>query len=177
MNYKKIIRIISLILVICYSSISCEAEKKLSESDKIKILSSIFSDEKSPELFFQKCLFINMQITKPHNMFYNDINFEPYIEYVSKVLNVNDTKYIEKQIIENKSLRIKNLELYNFNFQEFENKKKDNNCFVLISKPIFNKEEDSFYIIIQDNGNQHQYLFKKEASKWIMTKKFGFSME
>jgi hypothetical protein len=176
---KNIINIknISLIIFISYILISCDTDKKLSNEDKIKILAEIFSDKTKPHLFFKKCNFINIQITKPHSMYYNGKDYESYNEYVTEILNIKDTDFINKQIIENKNLKIKSLKKLKFKFQNFEEKRTNDNCYVMISKPLFNKNEDCFYIIIQENGTQNQYLFKKNRNKWVLDKKFGLAIE
>jgi hypothetical protein len=177
MKYKTNIKIISLTLFLSYILLSCDDKKKLSNEDKIKILTEIFSDKTKPSLFFKKCIFINIQITKPHSMFYNGKDYESYNEYVSEILNVKDIIFINEQIIHNKNLKINSLRNFKFKFQNFEDKKTKENCYVMISKPLFNKNEDRFYTIIQENGTQNQYLFKKNGNKWIVDKKFGLAIE
>ena len=54
----------SLIIFISYILLCCDTDKKLSNEDKTKILAEIFSDKTKPHLFFKKCIFINIQITK-----------------------------------------------------------------------------------------------------------------
>jgi hypothetical protein len=176
---KNIINIknISLIIFIGYTLISCDTDKKLSNEDKIKILTEIFSDETKPRLFFKKCIFLNIQLTKPHSMFNNEKDYKSYDEYVSEILNVKDTIFINEQITNNKKLKINSLRNFNFKFQNFEDKKTNENCYVMISKPLFNKNEDYFFIIIQENGTQNQYLFKKNRNKWVLDKKFGLAIE
>ncbi len=172
---KNIIRIkhINLIIFISYTLISCDTDKKIINDDKIKILTEIFSDETKHQLFFKKCIFLNIQLTKPHSMFYNGKDYKSYNEYISEILKVKDTIFINEQITNNKNLKINSLRNFNFKFQNFEDKKTNENCYVMISKPLFNKSKDSFYIIIQENGTQNQYLFKKNRNKWVLDKKFG----
>ena len=177
MKYKTNIKNISLILFLSNILLSCDDDKKLSNKDKIKILTEIFSDKTKPHLFFKKCVFINIQITKPHSMFHNGKDYESYNEYVSEILNVKDTIFINEQIIHNKNLKINSLRNFKFKFQNFEDKKTNENCYVMISKPLFNKNEDRFYTIIQENGTQNQYLFKKNGNKWVVDKKFGLAIE
>lgn len=176
-NYKTIIKGISIIFFLSLTLSSCKVDKSLTNEEKISILSKIFSDSTKSDLFFKKCVFINMHITKPHNMFYDEVFFESYTEYVAKVLNESDTQYFEQQIIKNQDLKIRELKQYGFKFQKLDDKKENTNCYVMISKPLFNKKEDSFYIIIQDNGNQYQYLFRKNGDRWVMTDKFGLAIE
>ena len=171
------IKYISLLIFISYILVSCDTDKKHSNEDKIKILAEIFSDKTKPHLFFKKCIFINIQITKPHSMYYNGKDYKSYDEYVSDILNVKDINFINQQIIENKNLKINSLTKLKFKFQNFEEKRTNGNCYVMISKPLFNKNEDCFYIIIQENGTQNQYLFKKNRNKWLLDKKFGLAIE
>lgn len=177
MNYKTIIKVISLIIILNFSLSSCERKEKLSYEDKIKILAEIFSDKTNSSLFFKKCIFINIQITRPHSMYYNGIDYYSYNEYIAEVLKEKDTNFINQQIVDNKNLKINLLRKFDFKFQNFEEKKTNDNCYTMISKPLFNKNEDCFYIIIQENGNQNQYLFKKNEDKWLIEKKFGFAVE
>ena len=174
--HKTNIKNISLIFFLSYILLSCDVDKKLSNEDKIKILTEIFS-KKNPQLLFKRCIFLNIQITKPHSMFYNGKDYRSYNEYVSEILNVKDTIFINEQIIHNKNLKINSLKNFNFKFQNFEDKKINENCYVMISKPLFNKNENRFYIIIQENGNQNQYLFEKNGNKWVVDKKFGLAIE
>ena len=177
LKYNITIKHICLILFINFSLSSCEKREKISNEDKIKILAEIFSDETNPNLFFKKCTFINIQITKPHSMYYDEINYQSYNEDVSEILNIKDTIFIKEQIISNKNLKLNSLRNFKFKFQNFEDEKTNENCYVMISKPLFNKDENSFYIIIQENGTQYQYLFNKNKNKWVLKKKFGFAIE
>lgn len=110
-------------------------------------------------------------------MHYNGKDYDSYNEYTSVILNVKDTNFINQQIIENKNLKINSLKKKKFKFQNFEEKRTNDNCYVMISKPLFNKNEDYFYIIIQENGTQNQYLFKKNRNKWVVDEKFGLAIE
>jgi hypothetical protein len=176
-NYKTIIKAISLIIILNFSLSSCEKKEKLSNEDKIKILAEVFSDKTNLTLFFKKCIFINIQITRPHSMFYNGIDYDSYNDYVSDVLKIEDANFVEQQINENRNLKINFLRNFDFKFQNLEEKKTNDNCYTMISKPLFNKSEDCFYIIIQENGSQNQYLFKKNSDKWVLEKKFGLAIE
>ncbi len=171
------IKYIGLMIFISYILISCDTDKKLSNDDKIKILTEIFSDKTKPRLFFKKCIFLNIQLTRPHSMLYNRKDYKAYNEYISEILKVKDTIFISEQITNNKNLKINSLRNFNFKFQNFEDKKTNENCYVMISKPLFNKNEDYFYIIIQENGTQNQYLFKKDRNNWVVDKKFGLAIE
>lgn len=184
MNWKINIKEISfLALIFSLTFCGCNQKRNLSTDDKLKIISEVLSDTTNKELFFKKCTFLDIQISNPSVMIYEDlvndtlIRFESYPLYVSKVLKEGNLEFLNEQIKGNKEFKIKNLKNYGFNFQAFGDEREESKCYVAISKPLFNKNEDAFYLIIKENGSQYEYVFIKENDKWKMNKKFGLAIE
>ncbi|CAM3908176.1 hypothetical protein ACFFVF_12630 [Flavobacterium jumunjinense] len=156
----------------------------LSYDDKVNIIATVFSDSLSnPNLFYKQCVFLKEQITNPVGFDYVDpdsgylTTFESYTEYVSEIFKEKDTTFISNQIVKNLKFKIIKLEKYGFKFQEHEAPQLDNLCYVSISKPLFNREENKFYIIVKSNYTTNEFLFKKDNETWKLDKKIGMSVD
>ncbi|MCO6176133.1 hypothetical protein NHF50_13860 [Flavobacterium sp. NRK F10] len=184
MNWKINIKEIKfLILILVLFLLSCGKNKRLSNAEKIRILNEVFSDSVNSDLFFKKCTFLDIQITNPSAMLYEDldndtlIQFDSYPDYVARLLKEQDLNYINRQIIENEELKISGLEQYGYNFQKSQEKRNDADCYIAISKPLFNKKENKFYIIVREDGTLFELLFKKDKDKWFFDKQISYFIE
>ena len=175
-NYKKNMKGINVYIKFFVFSLlfySCSNNSKsLSYGEKVEIIAKVFSDSVSnPKTYFKNCIFLDIQITNPVGMDYTEpgldsiVTYDSYTEYVSRIFNENDTLFVSNQIVKNREFKINKLREYGFKFQEYDAPKYDSLCYISISKPLFNKNEDKFYLIIKSYYTTNELIFKKHEKK------------
>ncbi len=169
-------KIIFFIITIFIFSCKNKNLNSLNSQEKLDILSKVLLDSSDNGINLSKCFVDIEYLATPKTLFYPDsIRDSIYvlkdeIDYYKIILNEDDEIFLKKQILDNKNIDFSNLKRFNF---LSENQKGDNSiCKIILSKPLFNKEEDKFYLLLDANEESHEYVFSKINNDWKLIKEW-----
>jgi hypothetical protein len=171
---------------------STQTAFSIDNETKMEFLNEIFSDTTNLKLLPDQNIMIsdfNFIPTLPKLIFKDDeyVN-ATYLEFLSHHLYEKDTLFIKEQIEKNKSFDLKQLSKFGYrvlNTRDLiksgvtvdslstivQNKNTDtdniyNGLYILIDKPIFNKEMNRAYLSINTVNSGTDYVLKKANGNW-----------
>ena len=198
LNSKKIFHLLVALTVLSCSHYKKPEKDNVTTRniDKLEVLNKILSDTINLKLLpYQKILIsdFNFLPKLPEKVIDREGEFisVSYIEYLSHNPKEKDTIFLKEQIKQNKTLDLKELSQYNyqiFNTSELiknsvsidsltslayektsYSDRKYNESFILIDKPIFNKEMNRMCLGIHRPYSGENFIFMKENGKWKKT--------
>ena len=196
-------------LSFCFLLTNCNTKKKkhpnqkISNDFKINFLKKVLLDTVHFNFLPSKNHFVsNYPLLPPSSLYYLDSISNKYkkaenqIDFISKILNEEQSKFIECQIKNNKSLDLNQLSKFDIKILDVKKYYKDgisrdsidkivydyynnkdsfnfkNKSYLIISKPIFNKEKNLAYIRILYGSSGASYLLENSNKKWYILKEF-----
>lgn len=103
-------------------------------------------------------------------------------KFISDNLKVNDTTFIRNQVLDNINLDLNELEKYGFKVFDLKSKLENNEPFTAIidsinqgtpnysvlkfNKPIFNKEKNLAYLMVEQGSGGHTLILEFVDGKW-----------
>ncbi|PKH52043.1 hypothetical protein CXF68_15670 [Tenacibaculum sp. Bg11-29] len=169
-----------------------QTEFVIGNNEKVEFLNEILSDTINLKLLSSQKIMIsdfNFLPKLPHSIL-NDNEFKrvSYIKYLSHHLKEKDTVFIKKQIKQNKTFDLKILSKYNYQIlntsklfkngvsvdslstialnKQIYTKELYNEPYILIDKPIFNKEMNRVCLSLNRPNSGEYFVFIKKNRKW-----------
>lgn len=174
--------------------ISCKQKElniEIKSEDKIDFLNEILSDTINLKIINSKNQLIsNYPFFPPPRLPMDEKNPTHSIshyEYISDTLKIDDISFVRKQAKSNNNFKLDLLSHYGFKILDVEtyfkqkishdsvreiaheyNKKHDNvHSFLVISKPIFNKDMNLAYIRLMQGYGGETVILEKRNGKWM----------
>ncbi|WP_417888152.1 hypothetical protein [Zunongwangia sp.] len=166
----------------------------ISDDYKIQAISTILKDTLHLNILpTGKMLVSNYSLLPPPSLKYydsieNDFKEQQnFIEFVSDILDVDDTLYIKKQILSNRKLDLNQLSEYGYEILDVkkylrdnvsldsidrivDKYNKDNNLeiadYIIVSKPLFNKNKNLLYLRISNLNQGISGIFSMQKGHW-----------
>lgn len=166
------------ITVILFFNSCVNNNTRLSNEDKINLVYKVLSDSSNGGINYRKCFLDTKYIAKASSFIYYDeikdsiVKVNNEIDYYSLVLKENDKKFLNNQIEQNKSINIIDLNKTELKILSEELRNNDSICTIMLSNPLFNKNEDKFYLLIKENYQDYEYVFHKVGKEWKIYKKW-----
>jgi hypothetical protein len=194
MNKKVVLVFIPIILFI-----SCKREKstiaieknEITNEFRLQFLNEILSDTLELKLIQSKSnLISNSNILPPPSY---DVDFFRESNYISEVLEINDTVFVQKQFDLNPTFNFDDLSKLGFIILDVKSivkkgggyykildevnlyyKNCDTCCMLVLSKPIFNKEKNKAYLRMGCGSGGRSIILEKKLNKWKVIKELDY---
>lgn len=185
-----IILIVSVLFLSCVNGNKSDKTVSIEHNNKLKFLNEILSDTIDLKLLPNQRIMIsdiNYIAKLPKSISQNEQNhLVSEVEYLSHHLSEEDTSFIHQQIVDNEKFDLGLLSQYGFNMlntktllkngtsvldlcnivKERNRNYKEEPCYILLDKPIFNKNMNRAYMMINTPHSGKEFLFSKENGAW-----------
>ena len=193
--YKKVVLVFIPIILF----ISCKREKsaisveknEITNEFRLQFLNEILSDTLELKLIQSKSNLISNSDILPPPAF--DVDFFSESNYISKVLEINDTLFVQKQFDLNPTFNFDDLSKFGFKILDIKSiiekggdyniildevnlyyKNCDTCCMLVLSKPIFNKEKNKAYLRMGCGSGGRSIILEKKLNKWKVIKELDY---
>jgi hypothetical protein len=173
-----------------------EKEIEISNKFKLEFLNEILSDTTNLRIISSKeqLLTTGKLIPQMMPMHPDGGKSISHFEFIADSLEVNDIDFIKRQFEKNMEFDFMQLQQYGFRVFDLRKMRKRTGTFdiyntltemnkgfdshyrTIITKPVFNKQKDKAYIMVNNFGGA-TYLLKKENGVWKIKSKFHESVE
>lgn len=202
LKMKKTFSIVIISLILFTSCKEKDIEISIEENEitnefRLQFLNEVLSDTIGLKLISSKSdLISNVNIIPPSVFYYNEKEFYKESHYISEVLEINDTLFVQKQFELNPSFSFDDLSKFGFkvfdvnsmiksgkghhyildevssNYQDYKN------CYLLfLSKPIFNRSRSKAYMTYGCGSEGTTVIFSKRNNVWEIEKEINSWVE
>jgi hypothetical protein len=164
---------------------------------RLQFLNEILSDTIGLKLISSKSdLISNVNIIPPTSFYYNGHEFYKESHYISEVLEIKDTLFVQKQFELNPTFSFDDLSKFGFNIFDVNSRIKSGkghhyvldevssyyqdykNCYLLfLSKPIFNKNRNKAYMTYGCGSEGTTIILSKRNNVWEIEKEINSWVE
>jgi len=167
---------------------------------RLQFLNEILSDTIGLKLILSKNdLISNVNTLPPPSFNYNGEEFYKESHYISVLLEIRDTLFVQKQFELNPTFSFDGLSKFGFNVFDVNSMRKSgkgyysvlnevnlyykdckdckNDCLLVLSKPIFNKNRNKAYLRYGCGSDGRTLIFSKENNVWKIEKEIDIWVE
>lgn len=194
-NLKKIKLYISIGLLIFACKKAPKEDAVITDKFKLEFLNEILSDTTELKILYTKSQLISNAgfggMTPPFLPINpkNSRKTISHMKFISDSLKVADTMFIRNQILDNVNLDLNQLENYGFKVFDLKSKLENNEPYTAIidsinegtenygilkfNKPIFNKDKNLAYLMVEQGSGGETLILELVDGKWKKKNQFG----